>query len=110
MNDTAKKHFLVVRVGIRIETHRITDISLCTGDDLFCTLACCITSGEVWAYARDRRKKIIVNKEERRKIKWSDKTREYTQENMHPHTHIQTYTETKTASKAENGGKKPKKL
>jgi hypothetical protein len=59
---------MIVRAGIRIEPHRTTDISLCTADDLFCTLACCITSREVWAYARDRRKKIIVNKEERRKI------------------------------------------
>lgn len=59
MNDTTKKHFMIARVGIRIETHRITDISLCTADDLFCTLACSITSREVWTYARDRRKKII---------------------------------------------------
>lgn len=59
---------MIVRVWIRIETHRIMGISLCTADDLFGVLACGITSTEVWAYARDRRKKIIVNKEERHKI------------------------------------------
>lgn len=60
---------MIVRVGIRIETHRITDISLCTAGDLFCTLACSITSREFWAYTRERvGKKIIVNKEKRREI------------------------------------------